>query len=258
MKHKTISNDKTTNYIILFLVIVVIAGIAVSIANKKEAKTAEKTEESAGSGFLDVDASPSNAHIFLDNEYVGESPTVLYNIPAGQHEVAIKKDGYEDFTINVEIEAGKKAFIQAELAQIQVLEEKEEIQETAGEEKIEEELGKETPTTESTVNVGNRILLYYDFSEKKFTDNRQQGSDVFSKRFDTYLLFTRYNPVNIKVVDKSIDSIKKEDCADINDEIGYLHSGQSLCIVTKESGMVALGGEWDKTENAELEWKMLN
>lgn len=257
-----ISKDKTANYIILFLAIAVIAAVAVSIANKKEAETAEKAEEiieSAGSGLLEVEANPSNARIFLDNEYMGESPATLYNIPAGQHEVAIKKDGYGDFAINVNIEAGKKAFVRAELAQIPVSEEKEKIpvSEEEGEEKI-ESAEKETPAAENAVNIGSKILLYYDFSEKKFTDSRQEGSDVFSKRFDTYLLFTRYNPVNVKAVDKSIDSVKKEDCADIKGEIAYLHSGQGLCIATKEGSIVALGGKWDKTENAELKWKALN
>lgn len=253
------SKDKTANYIILFLAIAVIAAVAVSIANKKEAETAEKAEEiieSAGSGFLEVEAAPSNARIFLDNEYMGESPATLYNIPAGQHEVAIKKDGYGNFAINVNIEAGKKSFIHADLAQMPVLEEKEEIA-MEGKEKNKSP-DKETPAAENAVNIGSKILLYYDFSEKKFTGSRQEGSDVFSKRFDTYLLFTRYNPVNVKAVDKSIDSVKKEDCADIKGEIAYLHSGQGLCIATKEGSIVALGGKWDKTENAELRWKALN
>ena len=255
-----ISKDKAANYIILLLVIAVIAAVAVSIANKKEAEIPEKAEEiieSAGSGFLEVEATPSNARIFLDNEYMGESPTTLYNIPAGQHQVAIKKDGYGDFAINVEIVAGKKALIQADLAQIRVPEEKEEIVKMPEEEKN-KSADKGMPSAENAVNIGSKILLYYDFSEKKFTGSRQEGSDVFSKRFGTYLLFTRYNPANVKAVDKSIDNIKKGDCSDIKDEIAYLHSGQGLCIAAKDGSIFALGGKWDKTENAELRWKALN
>ncbi|MEK0324887.1 MAG: hypothetical protein QQN63_04205, partial [Nitrosopumilus sp.] len=35
----------------------------------------------------------------------------------------------------------------------------------------------------------NKFLFYYDLSEKAFTINKQPESDVFSKRFDTYLVF---------------------------------------------------------------------
>jgi len=80
----------------------------------------------------------------------------------------------------------------------------------------------------------------------------------FQKRYDTYFIFTRINPVNIKTIDKNIDEVEKEDCSSIKGQFEWLYSGQSLCIITKENKIAAIGGEWENTENAELTWKILS
>ncbi|MAG72177.1 MAG: hypothetical protein CL471_18085 [Acidobacteria bacterium] len=227
----------------------------------------EIVEESAGSGFLEVETFPSDAEIFVDGTYSGKSPTTLYNIPIGPSNIVIKKEGYEDFVGEVNIEAGKKAFLEGNLVLIQTLEETLEVigvvEEELEEESEEVEEKKEETLIESvkagnTVNIGNKILFYYDFSEEEFADIRQSDSDIFSKRFDSYLVFTRYSPAKIKTIDKGIDEIEKEDCIGIAGQFEYLHSGRSLCIITKENKIVAIGGEWEYTANTELTWKFLD
>ena len=55
-----------------------------------------------------------------------------------------------------------------------------------------------------------------------------------------------------------INDVKKEDCGDILGSLGLLKSGQTLCVNTKEGLTVAIGGEWEETENAVLEWRILD
>lgn len=223
---------------------------------EKPKEQIEITEESWGSGFLAVETLPSNADVFMDNVYSGKSPLTLSNVPAGSHKIVIKKGGYGDFTSDINIEAGRKTFLEAELVLIPTAEEEAGMAGVAEEKKEETETG--TLKANGIANVGERFALYYDFSEGKTTDIRQINSDVFSKRFSSYFVFTRFDPVSIKTIDKSIDNAKKEDCIGIKGQLEYLRSGQSLCVITKEDEIVALGGTWDLTQNAKLTWKMFS
>ncbi|MEK6869000.1 MAG: PEGA domain-containing protein, partial [Nanoarchaeota archaeon] len=195
----------------------------------------------------------------------------LYNIPAGMHNIAIKKEGYVDYSMDVNVEAGKKAFIEADLVaevkepEVPEAEEivEEVIEETKPIEAIEEEEEKITKEPEglegkNTINIGKKLQFYYDFSDGKFTDSSNADSDVFSRRFDTYLVFTRFSPVNIKAINKKIENANKEDCVGIKGTFEYLYSGRSLCIITKEGKIAAIGGYWVNTENANLSWKVFD
>ncbi|MEK6848548.1 MAG: PEGA domain-containing protein [Nanoarchaeota archaeon] len=198
---------------------------------------------------------PDNADIFMDGVYSGKSPLTLNNVPTGPHKVIIKKEGYGNFISEINIEAGRKTFLEAELVLIPAIKEEADM---AGvtEEKEEAETG--TLKANGMVNIGEKFVIYYDFSKGKTTEIRQIDSDVFSKRFSSYLVFTRFDPVSIKTIDKSIDNIKREDCIGIKGQFEYLHSGQSLCVITKEDEVVALGGTWEDTENAKLTWKLFS
>jgi hypothetical protein len=133
----------------------------------------------------------------------------------------------------------------------------EEIIETVEEEETEEILIGDLKGS-GTVNIGEKFLLYYDFSEGEFAEINQYSMDVFSKRYNEYFVFTRSSPANIKTIAKSIDDIKKDDCAGILGQFEWLYSDQSLCVITKENGIAAIGGSWDNTLNAELKWKVFN
>ena len=224
-------------------------------------------EENAGSGFLEVETFPSNADIYVDGILKGKSPDTLYSIPAGMHNIAIKKEGYVDYDMDVNVEAGKKAFVEADLVaeveEPEVPEVEEIIEETGPIENIEEEkenIAQEPSGLEgkNTINIGGKLQFYYDFSDGKFTDSSSTGSDVFSRRFGTYLVFTRFSPVNIKAINKKIENANKEDCIGAKGAFEYLHSGRSLCVITKENNVAAIGGYWENTENAELIWKLFS
>ena len=250
---------------LIYLIIVVIVVIMLFLGQRRggEAEVVEETEESAGSGFLEIETSPSDAEIFLDGTYRGNSPITLNNVAAGLHNVVIKKEGYEEVIKEVNVDAGRKAFLEERLVQ-KVVEEKEEgvdvIEEEAEViETVEEEVETSVETSEDNIiNVGSKFLLYYDFSEGEFTDKRSFEQDTFSKRYKTYLIFTRINPVNIKTISKGIDDVEKEDCAGIKGQFEWLYSGQSLCVITKEGQIAAVGGNWEDTENAELTFKVFS
>ena len=134
----------------------------------------------------------------------------------------------------------------------------EETQETVKEEyQAKEELWEESPNS-GKVNLGNAFLLYYDFSSREFKSVRPEDYDVFSKRYNNHLTFTRANPAQMMIINKNILEIEKEDCESAVGSYGQLASGQSLCAITKEGIIAAIGGSWESTENAELKWKVLD
>ena len=249
---------------LLYLLIVIIVILMLFLNQKKDETKETVAEKDTGSGFLEVGTFPSYANIYVDGILKGKSPDTLYNIPAGMHNIAIKKEGYWDYSIDVNVEAGKKAFIEADLVEeIEVKKEVEEvIEETGPIENIEEEKENiaQEPSLEgrNTINIGKKLQFYYDFSDGKFTDSSSIDSDVFSRRFDTYLVFTRFSPVNIKAINKNIESVNKEDCINVKGTFEYLYSGKSLCIITKEGKIAAIGGYWENTENANLSWKVFD
>jgi len=136
--------------------------------------------------------------------------------------------------------------------------EEEDVTEPVEEVEVAEPIEEEIPEAANTINLGNNFLLFYDFSEDEFIDKRQFGSDTFSKRYKTYFVFTRFDPANVKIIDKDIDDIEMRDCGQVNDRFVFLYSGQSLCVKTKDGNVVALGGSWEDTENTELTLKVLS
>ena len=254
---------KSSDNIIFLLVLIILILIIVSeLSNNGEIESIEdeSIEESVGSGLIEIETFPNDAEIFVDDVYGGISPTTLFNIPVGHHNIIIKKEGYEDFIKEINIEAGRKAFLEANL--IPISEGQPEIVEVVEEEKIIEEETEEialgTETSDNVISIGNEFLFYYDFSEKKFTSDRLVDSDMISRIYFNYFIFTRTSPVNIKAIGKNINEVEKEDCIGIKGQFEYLHSGESICVITKENEIVAIGGEWENIQDANLIWKLLS
>ena len=65
-------------------------------------------------------------------------------------------------------------------------------------------------------------------------------------------------PASVKTISKSIDTAEKPDCIGKKGEYEFLYSEQTMCITTKEGYTAAIGGKWEKTENAKLAWKIFN
>ena len=252
---------KFNNNIVYLVIAAIFVLMLIFGQGKKESDVAEEgagvIEENAGSGFLVVETFPSGAEIFMDGTYIGKSPLDIYDVPVGAHDVVIKKEGYEEFTSEASVEAGKKTSLEARLVLMPV---ETPVEEKTAIENIEDKKEESAiaPKANNTINIGKKFLLYYDFSEGKFTELMHYDADIFSKRYDKYLVFTRSNPASIKAISKNIDEIKKEDCVGIKGQFEYLYSGQSLCVITKENTIAAIGGTWENTENAELIFKLFS
>tara|TARA_Y100000310_G_scaffold342435_1_gene445701 strand:- start:11362 stop:12147 length:786 start_codon:yes stop_codon:yes gene_type:complete len=251
---------------LIYLAIAVIV-ILMLIFVRQGDDESEIIEESAGSGFIEIETFPGDGDIFVDGVYSGKSPITLYNIPIGLHNIVVKKEGYEDFSEEVDVEAGRKTFVEGRLVfkEVKIIEDEPQAAQIIEDDVesigiVEEEVIEEEPEASegNRVNIGSKLLAYYDFSEGEISDIRKFEHDIFSKRFKSYLVFTRLVPSNIKAINKGIDDIAEEDCIGIKGTFEYLYSWQSLCVITKEGTIAAIGGNWEETENAELKYKVFS
>jgi len=55
-------------------------------------------------GQLSIKSNPEGAAIFLDGRQAGTTPQELNNVPAGSHEIVLRKKGYKDYAASVTVE----------------------------------------------------------------------------------------------------------------------------------------------------------
>jgi len=70
-------------------------------------------------GYLNVESDPSGAKVYVDGDYVGTTPLEDYKLSPGEHTLRITKDGYEEYTKTVTVEAGKSVSVSAGLVAVQ-------------------------------------------------------------------------------------------------------------------------------------------
>lgn len=232
--------------IILFLIIFVTGCVKVA---EKSPVSENIEEEVVDTGVLDIKSSPSQAEIYVDGEFKGNTPFTLYNFPVGTYNVVVKKDDYTDFEREVTVKVGKTEEIDATLKPI-IIEEKKP-------EKLEEELPKNISIPKlNKINLSS-FAMYYDFDKMQFWEIRTSESDLFSRKYDTYVHFTALIPTKISVIGKPINDVKKEDCIFSDIAVTPVFSGQTLCVKTGTGTVIAIGAVWEKMPD-ELEWKLLS
>ncbi len=69
------------------------------------------------SGILRVEASTGEARVFLDDNYIGDTP-LEYETEPGERIVRVSQLGYHDYEETVEIVAGEEVTVQAELERL--------------------------------------------------------------------------------------------------------------------------------------------
>lgn len=72
-----------------------------------------------GEGSLSVSTTPQGAQVFVDGVVRGMTPATIPGLPAGQHTVLLKLDGYQEFNTTVSIPDGKTAEFNTALAKTQ-------------------------------------------------------------------------------------------------------------------------------------------
>ena len=65
------------------------------------------TTNAAALGALNISSSPENVHVYIDTNYVGDTPGTFPQISPGRHVVMLEADGYVTLTTNVTINAGE-------------------------------------------------------------------------------------------------------------------------------------------------------
>lgn len=68
-------------------------------------------------GRILIASTPSRAEIFVNNEKLGETPKSV-DLPYGEHEIEIRRDGYKNETYKVNLEEGKTSELNINLASL--------------------------------------------------------------------------------------------------------------------------------------------
>ena len=239
--------------ILIFLAIFSIFAAGCKTAEKEAIET--KEGQAADTGALVVESSPGLAHVYIGEEYKGDTPVSLYNLPVGSYEITIRREGYADFKKTASIKVGRTEEIDATLKPL--TEAKPKAEEPAKE--MEKPYGTAPQDTSIPAPKLNKINLssfamYYDFDKMIFTEIRTEGSSLFSRKYNTYLYFTALVPTKVNVVNKPIGEVAKEDCIFSDTAVAQLFSAQTLCVKTGSGKIVALGGIWQAMPT-ELELK---
>ena len=244
MKNKNIMN---------LLVFIAIFSMLITACAEQVEKPSEEFQEVIDTGILVVESEPSEAQVYADGELKGQTPLTLYNFPAGTHIIAVKKGGYIDFEKEINVKVGLTEEVDAELAPLKSKAAETEVMETKPEEA--EALQEQEKIQSNKINLSG-FAMYYDFDNNLFTKLRSEKSDIFSKKYDTYIHFTSITPAKIKIIKAPLKDVNMADCVNAG-AVGQLYSSQTLCVITGEGNYFAVSGIWDKMP-AELEFVQLS
>jgi hypothetical protein len=66
------------------------------------------------SGLVKFSANVEGAEVYVDNKLLGHTP-LIRDVVAGDHQVLILKEGYNDFATDINVKAGEKMFVEGRL-----------------------------------------------------------------------------------------------------------------------------------------------
>ena len=134
-------------------------------------------------GEADINSAPAMADIYIDGKKIGQTPQMVSDLPVGQHNVRIGKQGYSDFNSTFTVREGETSVLTAKL-------EKSIVEQTAAVSDLEKPNAEQTAvvsvseTTSSTgdlvFTVGNVsfIMVRVDGGTFQMGATSEQGSDV--------------------------------------------------------------------------------
>jgi len=70
------------------------------------------------SGYLSVTSYPSGALVSVDGNDAGTTPTLPMQVPAGNHSLTLRMDGYRDYRYNISVNGGESTPFHADLIRI--------------------------------------------------------------------------------------------------------------------------------------------
>ncbi|MDO9323926.1 MAG: PEGA domain-containing protein [Methanoregula sp.] len=83
--------------------------------------TSAPSPVSPGNGTLHVSSVPAGAEVYLDGQYRSPTPAVMYPVPAGQHTLEFRMNGYESVMYPVNVMKGGMEGIKVTLVNIQTI-----------------------------------------------------------------------------------------------------------------------------------------
>ncbi|MBT8507451.1 hypothetical protein AZH53_03285 [Methanomicrobiaceae archaeon CYW5] len=66
-------------------------------------------------GSLNIQSTPSGAEVYFNGDMKGMTPLIIPGIAPGTYKITLKKDGYQDWVANIEIDADEKETISASM-----------------------------------------------------------------------------------------------------------------------------------------------
>lgn len=91
MKNRLFLKKVNKKLFLIFPMLILLFFFSISSANAQQLK----------SGSLSINSNPSEAKVYLDNDYKGKTPLNLKNISTGQYSLRMSLAGYEDWTSTV-------------------------------------------------------------------------------------------------------------------------------------------------------------
>ena len=88
---------RNNNFLSIMITLTLISIFIAGCKAAKEEQITQSIEEVADTGALNIDSTPRLAQVYVGEEYRGDTPLELYNLPVGQYDITVKKDGYIDF-----------------------------------------------------------------------------------------------------------------------------------------------------------------
>lgn len=242
--------------ILIFLAIFSIFVAGCEVEKKEAIETRE--EQAVDTGALSVESFPGLSQVYIGEEYKGDTPVNLYNMPVGSYEITIRKEGYADFKKTIAIKVGRTEEIDATLKPLTEAMPKTE-EPTKEIEKPAETAPQDTSILAPKLNKINlsSFAMYHDFDGMEFTETRTGGSDLFSRKYENYVHLTALVPTKVNVLNKPISEVAKEDCIFADIGVAQLFSAQTLCVKTGAGRVVAIGGVWQAMPT-ELELKQFS
>ena len=241
------------NILLCLAILVFVAGCSQSA----ETNPAAPQEQVTDTGILSVKSVPSAAKVYVNGELKGDTPLDLYNFPVGTYTVTVKKNGYSDFEKSAAVKVGMTEEVDAELSSLPVPEANFQTEMNKSTE-IQSNANVSLPSQKlNAANISGSFIVYYDFKNGLFTETTSGSPDAFSSNYGTYIYFTATSPATMRVVNKPVENMKKEDCQFITETIANLYSGQTLCIKRCDGSIAVIGGRWDAQAD-KLEWTIFS
>ena len=216
---------KTIN---IMLIICLISLFIAACTQQAENNSQTEEEEFVDTGILAVESSPSGADVYVNDKIEGQTPLTLYNMPVGNYNIKIVKEGYNDFMKDAVVKVGLTEEIDARLNPIQkeVPSQQEEQQE---------------PQPEAAINKIElaSFAMYHDFESKSSSQSKSPGSDIFSRKYKDYVDLTAMVPGKIAIINKNLNEIAAADCINADKGVLQVKPGESICILTVEGNYFA-------------------